>query len=309
MPKISLLCRNAVTFSKSGAFDDDAYRHFLQRFVDANIGVYIGALEGHVMTRDELKRAYRIGVEVCKGKVPVNGNPPERHSPKEFLESVLDAVDAGVEIVNIYGPAGWHGYQPTDAELRAYFDSILSKVRHPVALAPLPIIGYTPKPELIAELCCKYRHVVAVNLAGMANDSYFLRIKNGLDRDVPINVPWPGSLNTLGLGAAGLLAVEANVIPKTFRRYVDLYESGNVEELSRVYADLMRFNQYVLTAWQHHTRWIKITLHILKLPGGEGGAREPYVMPEARALQTYTDGLLALKIPEIDELARTAGLL
>ena len=82
MPKISLLCRNSVTFSKSGTFDDDAYRQFLQRFVEADIGIYVGALEGHVMTREELKRAYRIGVEVCNGKVPVNGNPPEllRHA-------------------------------------------------------------------------------------------------------------------------------------------------------------------------------------------------------------------------------------
>ena len=49
MPKTSLLCRNSVTFSKSGTFDDDAYRQFLQRFVEADIGIYIGALMGQVV--------------------------------------------------------------------------------------------------------------------------------------------------------------------------------------------------------------------------------------------------------------------
>lgn len=308
MSNIALFCRNAVPFTRTGEIDEAAYRRLLQRFVDEKIGIYIGALEGHTLTREELRRVYRIGVEVCKGRVPVNGNPPERHTRREFLETVLDAVDCGVEVVNIYGPAGWHGYQPTDAELRSYFDSILAAVRHPVALAPLPILGYTPAAELIAELCRRHRHVVAVNLAGMAGDSYFLHLKEGLDRDVEINVPWPGSLHTLGLGATGLLGVEANIIPRTFRRYGDLYDGGRFDELHRVYADLTRFNRYVVATWKHHARWIKVTMTVLKLPGAEGFAREPYVMPAADELRRFTDGLLGLGIPEIDELARQAGL-
>ena len=259
------------------------------------------------MTRQELRAAYRAGVEMCKGKIPVNGNPPERLATSEFLASVQDAVAAGCEIVNIYGPAGWHGYQPTDAELRAHFDTILTAVKHPVALAPLPVIGYTPKAEFIARLCRDYRQVVAVNLAGMVGESYLLRLMDGLDRDIAINVPWQGSLQRLGLGSSGLLSVEANIIPNTLRRYVDLYDGGDAAAMNRVYADLTRFSDYVM-GWKHHSRWIKMAMRALRLPGGEGGAREPFLMPPVEEMRRFTEGLLALGLPEIDQLARKAGL-
>lgn len=59
-----------------GAIDEDAFHQYLQRFVDAKIGVYlasVGSGESGAMTADELRRVYRIGVDVCKGKIPVNG--------------------------------------------------------------------------------------------------------------------------------------------------------------------------------------------------------------------------------------------
>jgi hypothetical protein len=45
----------------------------------------------------------------------------------------------------------------------------------------------------------------------------------------------------------------------------------------------------------------------LKLPGGEGGPRRPYLMPPEDEYQAFMDGLLKLGVPEIDEYARAAG--
>jgi len=56
-----------------------------------------------------------------------------------FYERAKLAIEAGVEVVNVYGPASWHGYRPTDAELGAYYEEVLAAIRHPVALAPNPI--------------------------------------------------------------------------------------------------------------------------------------------------------------------------
>ena len=49
-----------------------------------------------------------------------------------------------MDVVNIYGPTAWHGFRPTDDELMSYYDEVFAEVRHPTALAPNPIIGYTP---------------------------------------------------------------------------------------------------------------------------------------------------------------------
>jgi dihydrodipicolinate synthase/N-acetylneuraminate lyase len=306
----ALLCRNATTFDKSGEFDEEAFRQLLRGFVKARIGVYLassGSGEGNALTHDELRRIYRIGVEECKGKVPVYGNPPEHQSARLSLEQIMLAVEAGVEIVNVYGPPNWHSYRPTDDEYIAFFDEVLPSIKHPVALSPNPGVGYTPNAGLIADLCHKYRQVVAVNLVGQP-DEYFIRLKDCLKRDVPIYVPLTGSLHTLLLGAAGVVGGEFHIILETCRSYVDFFDARRFDEAARVYADIKRFVEYMSKWRPANPRWIKMAMKVLKLPGGEGGVRGPYRMPPAEEMQKFTDGLLGLRIPEIERLAHAAGL-
>lgn len=311
MSNLTCLCRNATTFAKTGELDEDAFRKFLQRFVDARLGVYLasaGSGEGHALTRDELKRVYEIGVEVGKGKIRVNANPPEQHTARMAREHTLLAVEANVDVVNVYGPASWHGFRPTDQEYMAYYDDVLRGINHPLAIAPNPVIGYTPAPASIAEVCRKHRQVVAVNLSGVGVD-YFIDLKGVMTRpDVEIYVPFPDSFNMLQLGATGLVSMEGNILPKTFRRYLDLYEQKQFAEQALVYADINRFIRYV-RRWQSSTpRWLKMAMRIFKLPGWQGGLREPYRMPPDEEVQRFQDGLLRLGLPEIEEQARAAGL-
>lgn len=309
MPKLRLFCRVATTFARSGALDEDAFRRYLQRFVDAGIGVYLasaGSGEGNALTEDELRRVYRIGVEVCKGKVGANANPPETQTVRATREHLARAIESGVEMVNIYGPTGWHGFRPTDSEFVAFFDDLLGEIRHPVALAPNPTMGYTPKAALIADICNRYSQVAAVNLVGL-NDDYFMSLKAMVEREVEYYVPLTGSLNTLALGAAGVIGGEFNILPKTFRRYVDCYEAGDLCGAGEAYAEIKRFTRYVAPWNSASPRWIKMAMKVLGLPGAEGGLREPYRMPEPAELRRFRDGLLRLGIPEIDALAAAAG--
>jgi dihydrodipicolinate synthase/N-acetylneuraminate lyase len=183
---------------------------------------------------------------------------------------------------------------------------VLSSITHPVTLAPNPVQGYTPKAALMADLCNRYQQVVSVTLNGFDGDAYFIDLRDGINREVGMNVPLSGSLHTFGLGATGLSCNQVNLLPKTVRRYVDLYESGKLEEANQVYADLHRFNRYV-EQWRG-ARWQKMALRVLKLPGGEGGLRKPYQMPPDEEVERFAAGLLKLGLPEIDELASAAGL-
>ena len=308
MPKLELLCRNATAFSADGAIDEDAFRRLLQRLVDSKIGVYLasaGSGESGAMTDDELLRVYRIGVEVCKGKVAVNGNPPEQPTVRETLHHINLAIKGGVEIVNIYGPEGRHSYRPTDDEFRGFFDELLPQVKHPVSLAPNTTIGYAPNAAMIAGVCHKYSQVAAVHLVSQ-NDDYYIELKDRLKRDVALYAPLNGSLDMLLLGASRVIGGELNMLPRTFRRYMDLYESGKVVEAARVYADLKRFLRYVSKWRGSFPRPIKMMMKVFKIPGWT--LRGPYLMPSDDELQKFTEGLLQLRLPEIDEMARTAGM-
>ncbi|MGZ5119782.1 MAG: hypothetical protein ACXWIH_27370, partial [Burkholderiales bacterium] len=95
---------------------------------------------------------------------------------------------------------------------------------------------------------------------------------------------------------------------KTQRSYLEAYESRDFEQLGRTYAQLVRFNDYVAQWYPSVARAIKMGMRLLKLPGGEGGLREPYRMPPEKEYEAFADGLLRLGIPEIEEQARAAGL-
>lgn len=209
--------------------------------------------------------------------------------------------------VNVYGAESRHEFVPTDQELTTYFETVLSAIKHPIALAAQPGIGHPVKSSIIAEMCRRHRHVIAVNLTGVL-DSYFLYLREAVDRDVAYYVQVTGSLNMLVLGAAGIIGAEMNIIPKTYRRYIDLYEAGNLAELGRVYADIKRYIAFTQVWNPAPTRWIKMAMLALKLPGCEGGIREPYLIPPAHEMARFTEGLLRLRVPEIEEMARAAGL-
>lgn len=308
MDAFNLFCRTATTFAPDRSFDENAFSQYLSRFVDARIGVYLGSLgsgESGSMTHDELRRVYETGVRVCKGKIPVNANPPEKLSIRETLEHVQIAVDAGVDIVNVYGPATWHGYQPTLDEFFAFFDSLLQAVETRVAFSPYVAVGLAPTPPTIAELCQRYPQIVALNLMGQ-RDEYFIEVKDRLSRNVAINVQFAGSFETLMLGASAVIGAEMNMIPKTYRRYMDLFVSGDYAEAARVYADIARFNGYVRNWQSAHPRWIKMMMAILEIPGA--AIREPYLPSTQAQRDDFGRGLFQLNLPEVNELARKIGL-
>jgi dihydrodipicolinate synthase/N-acetylneuraminate lyase len=302
MPGIPLICRTATPFKKSGELDPEALEAHLQRMIDSGHGVYLasGASgEGHALTVEEIREVYRLGVAVCQAKVPVGSNQPEQHTARDTIAHAQLAVEAKVDHINLYGPEGRHGYRPSDLEYRAYFDTVLREIRYPVALAPNPAIGYRPSVHTVAAVVDSHPQIVSVNLAGIKGDAYFVALKDALTRDVDIFVPFSGSQHMLEMGATGLLAAEANIIPKSLRSYLDHYERGELGPLADVYAGLVRFTELIGRWNSASPRWIKLAMRALGLPGSDGGVREPYLMPDAAEVEEFRHGGAALGLPEI----------
>ena len=247
-------------------------------------------------------------MEECKGKIPVCANPPEQYTVRATREYMTQAIAAGVDFVSIYGLASRHGMRPTDAELTLYFREVLAGVKYPVSLAVnQPIMGYQPKPAVMADACNRHPQVVAVNLSH-TSDRYFVQFMDRLERDIPVYVHLDGSLNKITMGARGIFGTEANVIPRTQRRYLDACEAQNFAQIGRTYRELIRFNEFVGQWYPSVARAIKMAMRLLKLPGGEGGLREPYRMPPAAEYKRFCDGFLRLGLAEINQQARAAGL-
>jgi 4-hydroxy-tetrahydrodipicolinate synthase len=298
----------ATVFSPGGGIDEAGFRGYLQRQIDARLGVYLGGNgETHAMSPDELRTMYRIGVETCQGKVPVHANLPEEHTADATIAQARIAIEAGATVLHLYTLEGRHGYRPNDRELIGYFDDVLSAIDHPVVIAVNPTMGYIPTSSVIAEIILRHPRIIGARLSAQ-QQIYLIDLQDKLGR--PIEYHWQlgsGALDPLALGAT-LFAAEANIIPQTFRRFIDLRQEGRFDELGSVLADIRRFNQLIMR-YGPCARWIKMCMRILKLPGWEGGLRKPYLMPPEDELRAFTAALLRLRIPEIDAMAREAGLL
>lgn len=311
MASLGSFCRIATPFAKSGELDEEALRKLLQRFIKSKIGIYLGSAgagETHALTWQEIQRIYEIGLAECKGKIPVYANPPEQYTVRATREYIFQAINAGVELVSIYGIASRHGMKPTDIELTLYFKEVLAGIRHPMSLAVnQPITGYMPKASVIADVCNRHRQVMAINLS-YGGDAFFMQLKDRLKRDIPIYVHLNGSVSKLMMGAGGVFGTEANIIPKTQRHYLEAFERRNFNQLARLTTHLVRFGDLVSRWSPSVPRALKMAMKLLKLPGGEGGLREPYRMPPPEEYKSFTGALLRLGIPEIEEQARAAGL-
>jgi dihydrodipicolinate synthase/N-acetylneuraminate lyase len=309
VPDVNLVVRTATTFAPSGEFDPDAFAGYLQRFIDTGLIAYVasgGSGEGCALSFEELGQLYRSAAAACRGKITVAANIPDQVTARASIEHATFAAGFGLDYVQIYGPGQAHGYKANSTEYLAFFDQVLSEVTTPVALSPNPTVC-AAEPWVIAQIANKYPQVVGVNLTGIYDDLYVINLCDRLERDVFVNADWIGSLNTLGVGATGLHASQANLLPATFRRYLDAYNTGETAELHRVYAELRRAAQY-LAQWQAWSPRIhKMAMKAFRLPGWEGGVRPPYVACDDAELERFVAGALELNIAEINDMARAAG--
>jgi dihydrodipicolinate synthase/N-acetylneuraminate lyase len=309
MPMSDFFTMCATVFSPHGGIDEVGFRGYLQRQIDARLGLYLGSGgngETHAMTPDELHTMYRLGVETCRGKVPAHANLPEEHTADATIAQARIAIEAGVAALHLYTLEGRHGYRPTDRELVGYFDDVLSAIDHPVIIAVNPTMGYIPKPAVIASIIRNHRQIVGARLSAQPQ-IYLIDLQDMVDR--PIEYHWQlgsGALDPLALGAT-LFAAEANIIPQTFRSFIDHAQAGRFAEAGKVLANIRRFNRLIMQ-WGPCARWIKMCMLTLRLPGWEGGLRKPYLMPPDDEMRSFRDALLRLRVPEIDAMARSVGL-
>jgi dihydrodipicolinate synthase/N-acetylneuraminate lyase len=307
------VCRSITTFTKDAEVDDKALARLLERFIEPNIGMYVassGSGLGQALKWEELRLIYKTAVAVGKGKIAVGANIPEQYTSWGSLEHAKLAVECGVDIVNIYGPDGRHSYRPTDAEYRTYFERIFAEVKHPISLCPNPTLGYRPNPQLMAGLANDYPQVQNIILTGITGDDlYFINLKDALKRDVDVYVTESGSANLLALGAAGMAGNLANFIPRTYRAYLDLVAADKNEAAAEIYAGIRRLGQYTAQWKGGAPRWHLMFLKAFKLPGGEGRLPDPFLTHGDAEVEKFAKGAIALNIPEVNEMARRAGLI
>lgn len=302
--EVTIYSMVATPFGADGSLDLDAYAALLDRTCIRGVGVYLGsggAAEGHALSLAELAALYRVGVDVCGGRVPVAANPRESRTAAATLELASMAVEAGVDRVQVYPLDPGHGMKPTPTELERYYRFVLERLDHPVALSVHSATPYPVSAAFVASLCLEFPRVDAVNvIMPMAYFRELQRRLTGHGRPIELYTSVSWLVDGLYAGSSGCLAAEPNLIPHTMRQLAEAVLAGDTAtaaELHRVLYGLIDVAQ----RWAPSTaRWLKMGLRVLDLPGRNGVLREPYVLPDEGEIDEMRRAFAELRVAEVE---------
>lgn len=297
-------------FKDDLALDEDALRTHLDRLASAGHMVVLTSPingESHQLTIAEHRRVYEIGVEVCKGRVPVWANTRDSASAEAALAIIREALAAGCDGVQIY--------QCRERlllnEQEAYWRSLLERIPVPVriSLNELPAGGYVAERQMIARLADEYPLVVDVWVyAGNARDFYEWR--DALPGRVRITC---GHRDNLFRGAHGHVGGAINnILPETTYGMIAKWNAGDLHGFALM--------EQALTQWtlilhriggvpQHSARATKAGLKMAGL--GNGVLRPPLTLPPEKELAELGREMDRCGLPEWDRLramARERGM-
>jgi len=218
-----------TVFDPDGEIDEEKTKNFIQHLINEGVhGIFVAGSTGEysLMSMEQRKKIIDIGVEACKGKVPVFAGTGH-NSTKIAIELSKYAQDAGADAAIVSLP---YYPRPTQEAIYRHYKMIAKEINIPLFVYSWPEqYGVDIEPETVARL---------------ARDGYIQGIKDShFDIDHTAEIVrltegkitiWQGFetkiLAALCLGADGSVCTIGNIIPKECVQIYNLFKEGKMEE-------------------------------------------------------------------------------
>jgi 4-hydroxy-tetrahydrodipicolinate synthase len=299
-------CANAfclTPFDDNDQLDEAVLRAHLRRLADAGVGVYLGGSgggEAYSLSADEHRRVLEIGVEELKGKVPAYAAAFEPRNAADMFAYAQIATKAGVDAIQLYSVEGGHGMVPTERELEAYFNELISEIDGRIILATHYKLGYRVGVDLLGRLIDRYGDkILAVNFV-QSDPGYLIDMHDLFGDRVKIysgGTKW--AITNLGFGGSGFNSSETNVMPYTAMAVVRSFKEGDVARAVEAHTQMLRLTHVFDILMPTTPRPMKTILQLLGLPAGR--LRRPYLTPIGNELEKMKRALDKFDILAIEQ--------
>lgn len=288
-----ILTAMVTPFDERGELDLGEARRLARWLVDrGNDGLVVAGSTGEGQTLDARERAdlWRAIKDAVGNDAVVVANAGT-NSTRESVAAVEQAASAGVDAILAVVP---YYNKPTQSGMLAHFGAIAQATQLPVVVYNIP--GRTAVnmlPETLFELARRH-----TNLAGVKESSGDLKQIGLILRGRTDGfVVWAGDdhlfLPCLALGADGVVGVASHLCSQEYRRMLDAYRAGRVEEAAALHASLLP----LIDALFATTSPIPVKWAMRRLGFKVGECRLPLdAMPNALA-----DRLRPLVVPYVSE--------
>jgi 4-hydroxy-tetrahydrodipicolinate synthase len=295
-PRIKVVC--VTPFDESGALDEPALHQMVAHHASYGFGIYLGSFgsgEGHLMSAAEIRRMYELGVAAAAGRAPVYAAALGFTDTQRIIEAAHEAVDAGVDAVQLQPPRpGPPTAPPRARELERYYEDILEAVHAPIHLSnEWFMVGYTVPAELLSSAAASNDQVTAINTSD-PDLSVVAELLERVDGRLPVHVGLlPQLPAALALGATGPLGFEATIAPQLCIGMLDAFADSRIADFSAGFRDVMTLHRGLMR--YRNPRSVKAALAAVGLPAG--AMRRPYLPLEAGELADIEQLVQNLRLP------------
>jgi 4-hydroxy-tetrahydrodipicolinate synthase len=235
----SILTAMVTPFDERGDLDVPEAQRVARWLVErGNDGLIVAGSTGEGQTLDGQERvALWKAVKEAVGAGAIVVANAGTNSTRESVAAVEAAEAAGVDAILAVVP---YYNKPTQSGMLAHFGAIAQATALPVVVYNIP--GRTAAnmlPDTLFELASRHR-----NLAGVKESSGDLKQIGFIARERPKEfVLWSGDdhlfLPCLSLGADGVVGVASHLCSPEYRRMLDAYRAGRVDEAAQIHASLL----------------------------------------------------------------------
>jgi dihydrodipicolinate synthase/N-acetylneuraminate lyase len=290
-----------TTFNADLSLNEDGYRRHLRRLAVAGLTVFVageGCSEVLSLRRDELRRVLEISAEELNGVVPVIAFGSLGRTAAEQVEFMTLAGAAGHTTVGLYPLDSTHKRVPSEAELEAYYDDVLSSTELDVVVACYsPHDAYVVSPDLLARVIERHANVVEVQCSS-PDLVYLTRVMRAAGPSVGVHSGGiEHALTNAALGGTGFVCAEANVTPHIARALADACNEGQFDAAGRHLKGLIELKRL-----HRHYGFIasmKAMLDGWQMDGGP--VRPPMLAPAPAAIEAMRAELEGLDLYSSEE--------
>lgn len=281
-------------FKDNGEIDYDAFVTLIDRIAAHGLGIFVGGSspgQGYTLAPAEAEKLLKTAVSAAAGRVRVMASGFEPRTAQGLIDFAGTVRAAGADGMQVYSLDIGHGGRPCEAEIYAYFSTILSKIKLPAVISTHENMRYLVPHATLKRLFDENENVVGLN-ANTTNPEY-LRGAIGAARQCarPVEVhvgSTEGSIMALAMGANGFLSAEANLAPELCKAVTDAWAASDIQALSKAFVRLTALSP--IMEFGTATRGLKTAMRLLGLPGS--GLRAP-LLPLTGSEQDTVRGFLA----------------
>lgn len=273
----------------SGEVDEEGLRKNIRFLIEKGIKEGQGFLlvlgttgEFSSFSGEEAKRIAKIGVEECKGKVPVVVGA--NHSNlRDVIEFGQYAASIGADAI-LVRPVYYWGV-PTEEMVLSHYGAVAKEVSTPVVVYNRCLSNVVDLPIPTLKKLAEMDQVVALK-DGTTVFGKFDRTVKELSGKVSCINGW-GELYepyTLLMGSDGFLSVAANFVPELSLKLYNLARKGNYVEAEKVHRSIVPLLDALFAG--SYGQFIELAKHAMEARGLAGGpSREPLppASPEQKA--------------------------